>query len=185
MDREPEPTRTGAAAPHAHGHSALEYAEVALRRDAVREGFTMALYIAISLLAVMLALPPSVGPEASGAPALVIFLTAIGLLAAHVAAFRLSTRLVHRGRLPAEQARLVGAQLLGGLSVALLAVVPVLIFGGAAGVIISELLLIGLVAFVGYETARAIPVSRTRALLYALVVVGVALVILWIKGLVH
>ena len=48
-------------------------------------------YISLSLLAVMLALPVSFGFEARREAAVEVFLTSVGLLAAHIAAFRLST----------------------------------------------------------------------------------------------
>jgi hypothetical protein len=37
---------------------------------------------------------------------------------------------------------------------------------------------------VGYAAARSIPVSRARALIYALIVVAVAVAVLWVKSLV-
>jgi hypothetical protein len=164
--------------------SSVETPHVRHRRELVREGVTMALYIGISLVAVMLALPPEIGPSGSTMPALTIFLTAIGLLVAHVVAFRLSTRLTHGGEVPAAQAQLVGAQLVGGLVVTAAAVAPVLLLPEPASILVSELLLIGLIAAVGYATARASRLGHGHALAYSAVAVVIALVVLWIKSLV-
>jgi hypothetical protein len=88
-----------------------------------------------------------------------VALTSTGLLVAHLAVFRLSTRLVHRGLLPAEQAELLGAQVAGGVAVTFAAVVPIVLLGGTSGVWISELLL-AFVAMVGIAVARRADMSR-------------------------
>jgi hypothetical protein len=168
-----------AAAPdgsvHAHEH----------RRERLREGVTMALYISLSLLAVLLALPPALDPGTVARPALAIFLTSLGLMLAHALAFRLSTRLVHRGDLSAANLELLGAQLIGGLAVTVVAVVPVLLLGGPTGVRVAELLLLAFIAVVGYVAARSVPLSRPRALLYVALVVVLALAVLVVKRLAH
>src|SRR3712207_6160501 len=76
-------------------------------RERVREGVTMALYISLSLLAVLVALPSNLDPGASESPAQTIFLTSVGLILAHVLAFRISTRLVHQGQLTAANVELL------------------------------------------------------------------------------
>lgn len=144
----------------------------------------MALYIALSLLAVMFALPASVSSAAGASHAAILFVTAIGLLIAHQLAFRLSARLAH-GNLAAEHIELLAAQLIGGLLVTVVAVVPVLVIGGPTGLRIAELALITFIAVVGYVAARGIPVSRPRALLYVAGVVALTLVISGIKNLAH
>jgi hypothetical protein len=141
----------------------------------------MALYVSLSLLAVLLA-APSGTDESRVRLALTVGLTAIGLLLAHQVAFRMSTRLVNRGEVDTETARLLAAQSVGGLAVAVLAVVPVLLFG-AAGLRVAELLLLGVVAFVGYLTARVKATSRIRSLGYVLGVVAMVGVVLVVKSL--
>ncbi len=153
--------------------------------ERVREGVTMALYISLSLLAVLVALPSSLDPGAAARPALTIFLTSVGLILAHTLAFRLSTRLVDHGRLSAANLELLGAQLIGGLAVTAVAVIPVLLIGGPAGVRVAELLLIAFIAVVGYAAARSVPLSRPRALLYVAIIVVLSLGVLWVKNLVH
>ena len=102
------------------------------RREIQREGLTMALYISISLLAVMAALP---APQTQSRVtlALTLLLASVGLVLAHQIAFRLSSRLVQPGStLDPAGVRLLTAQLIGGAAVTAIAVVPVLLFGAAA-----------------------------------------------------
>jgi hypothetical protein len=154
------------------------------RPETIREGLTMALYISLSLLAVMVALPTNVTQSTTESPALLLALTSLGLLVAHQLAFRISARLAHRGELASEHLELLAAQLVGGLLVTAVAVVPVILIGGSLGVLVSELLLLAFVAMVGYAAARTVPVSRFRALLYVAGVVLLSLAVLWIKSLV-
>lgn len=150
--------------------------------EITHEAVTMALYISLSLLAVLVATP---GTDADSAPrlALTVALTAIALILAHQVAFRLSTRLLHRGLLAADSLRLLGAQAIGGLSVVVVATLPIVIFG-AAGLRIATVLLIALMGVVGYVAARSVPVSRPRALLYVGVVILAVGLVLAVKGLV-
>jgi hypothetical protein len=168
-----------AVEPHAAGDASHH------ARERMREGVTMALYISLSLLAVLVALPTSFASETSANPALAIVLTSVGLILAHRLAFQLSTRLVHGWQLSAANVELLGAQLIGGLAVTAVAVAPVLLIGGFGGVLTAELLLLAFIAGVGYVAARSVPLSRPRALVHVAVVVALALVVLWVKGLVH
>jgi hypothetical protein len=156
----------------------------ATRSERIREGVTMALYIGLSLLAVMFALPEYLAEAAGASHAAVLFVTSIGLLIAHQLAFRLSARLAH-GKLASEHLELLAAQLVGGLAVTLVAVVPVIIIGGQAGLLVAELALLTFIAVVGYTAARGIPVSRARALLYVAGVVALTLLVIGIKNLAH
>jgi hypothetical protein len=148
----------------------------------VQEGVTMALYISLSLMAVMLALPRNVEALAQH-PAVLVGITAIGLIVAHLVAFSMSSRLVSEGKVTAHARDLIGAQLLGGLAVTGLAVIPLLVFEGYNAIVASELVLLGLIATVGYRVARVAQLSRFRALLYVGGVVVVALAVLWLKSL--
>lgn len=154
------------------------------RRERRREGVTMALYISLSLLAVMLALPRDAGPSSAESPAMVVFLTSIGLILAHQLAFRLSARLAHHGRLHAAHLDLLGAQLIGGLAVTAVAVAPLLLIDGRAGVIVSELVLLAFIAGAAYTAARMVPYSVLRSLAYTGAIVVIALGVLWVKSLV-
>lgn len=154
------------------------------QQELQREAVTMALYVGLSLLAVMVALPKDVAPASSDSPAAVLFFTSLGLLFAHQLAYRVSARLAHRGQLLSEHVELLGAQLVGGLAVTAIAVVPVLLIDGRAGVLVSELLLMAFIAAVSYVAARAVPVGRIRALGYSAGIVALTLVVLWIENLV-
>jgi hypothetical protein len=154
------------------------------RSERIREGVTMALYIALSLLAVMFALPSSLMSSVGAEHAAVLFVTALGLLIAHQLAFRLSARLAH-GKLASEHLELLAAQLIGGLAVMAVAVLPVLLIGGQTGLRIAEFALIAFIAVVGYIAARGIPLSRPRALLYVAGVVALTLVVIGVKNLAH
>lgn len=149
-----------------------------------REAITMALYVSLSQLAVMTALPSPAADDTANL-AITVALTSIGLVLAHQVAFRMSSRLVSKGsRLEPLAPRLLRAQLLGGAAVTLLAVVPILVFGAGAYRLSIGLLLL-FVMVVGYLVARSAPTSRGRALLYVGVVAVAVIGILVIKSLVH
>jgi hypothetical protein len=169
-----------AAATDRAGGRAPDAPQAGLRSEVLREGATMALYVSLSLLAVMVALPKDVAPASSDSPAAVIFFTSLGLLLAHQLAFRISAQLAHRGLL-SEHLEILGAHLAGGALVTAIAVVPVLVIGGPAGVVVSELALLGFIAVVGYLAARSVPLGRIRSLVYVAGVVALTLAILWIE----
>lgn len=152
------------------------------RREWLREAVTMALYVSLSLLAVLVALPP--GQQLSETDlALTVLVTSIALLFAHAVAFRLSSRLVNKGLLDDVGRKLLAAQLAGGLATAVIASAPVFLLG-SAGIRISEFLLLAFVAVTGYRAARSVPASRTRSLAYVGVLVLVVLAVLFVKSLV-
>lgn len=131
----------------------------------LREGLIMALYVSLSLLAVMVAWPAPIADGDRSAALSVLFISA-GLIAAHQVAFRLSSRLFSPGsELSAGHVRVLWAQLAGGAIVTALAVIPILVFGNHAYPL-SMGLLLAFVLAVGYAVARSTPVSRIRALLY-------------------
>jgi hypothetical protein len=146
------------------------------------EGFTMTLYVSLSLLAVVVAMPTSDMHESTGEYAQLILLTVLGLVMAHLVAFRLSARMVHGGQLPEAAPEIIAAQLVGGAVVAVLAVVPVLLLGLEPGAIAAELLLVGVVAAAGYSVASRAGLTRTRRLVYVGGVVVLVLVILAVKA---
>ena len=146
--------------------------------EQVHEALTMALYVSLSLLAVLLALP--VGHEDNRVEAgFTVMVTAIGLVLAHHLAFRLSTRLVNGGLLTPQSVEALKAQALGGLPVAVIAAVPVFLFGETVGEDLAELVLLAFVALVGYRSARFTS-SPGRSVLYVgglvLAVIGVLIV---------
>ncbi len=152
------------------------------RRELLRESLTMALYVSLSLLAVMLAFP---GQSASApvAAAIEIGLTSAGLILAHLVAFRLSSRIVHGIQTTPERGEIVAAQVIGGLAVTALAIVPFVPFGLANARVVSELLLLAFIAVAGYAAGRMGALSRGRALVYVAGVVLIVLVVLGVKSL--
>jgi hypothetical protein len=150
------------------------------RLERVRESITMALYVGLSLQAVLLTTPsPSVEDDRTGV-ALTIFLTALGLLVAHQVAFRLSTRLLNRGVVDADALATLRAQTLGGLPVAFIAAGPVLVLG-QAGLVVAEVMLLSFVGVVGFAAARASGTSRRRAAMYVLLLVVLVAAVLALK----
>jgi hypothetical protein len=147
-----------------------------------REALTMALYLSLSLLAVLVTLPEVINPEddnrweATGT----VFVTAVGLLLAHHLAFRLSSRLVSEGLLTAESRLALKAQLYGGVPVVLIATVPVLIFGEEDGEAAAIVALLAFVTWAAYRSARK-RTSRLRSWLYVGVVLGAAFLVLAVK----
>ncbi len=123
----------------------------------------MALYVSLSLLAVLVALPAHAASSRVAA-AVTIVVAALGLVLAHHVAFRLLAA-VDNGLVTKESLRLLGAQLAGAVPVAAVAAVPPLIVGGDAGRILSEVVLVGFVALVGYRAARQ-TASPARSMLY-------------------
>ncbi len=147
-----------------------------------KEGYTMSLYIAISLLAALLAISNSEGrgdAEVAG----IIWGTTIGLALAHLFAFRLSSRLVGAGDIHPHDAQIAGAQLAGAAMVAVLCTIPVVLMSQASELDAVRLVLAGYVSLVGYQVAMSNGSTRARALIYASIVLAVALAIAVAKNL--
>ena len=145
-----------------------------------KEAFTMALYVAICLLAALIALP--VDGAAHAHVIGIIWGVTVGLALAHWFAFRLSARLVGTGRVHPHDVETAAAQLSGAVVVALLASVPVLVFPTSMELEVVELLLAGFVALVGYAVARSGGASLAGALVYAFVVLAAAVLIAELKN---
>jgi hypothetical protein len=144
-----------------------------------REATTMALYISLSLLAVLIALP--IAQEDGRLRAgLTVLVTAAGLILAHHVAFRLSSRLVNGGILTKTSRDVLTAQLLGGAPVALVAALPVFVLGEDPGENVAIVVLLGFVALVGYRAARA-STTPLRAAAYVAVLVAAVSVVVAIK----
>jgi hypothetical protein len=150
--------------------------------EAAVEGLTMALYVSLSLLAVVIAMPP-LDPD-TGAEELVrlLLFTCIGLILAHLLAFRLSARMVHGGTLPQESREVIVAQVLGGLAVTALAIAPIVLLGELGG-LVSEVLLLGLVALAGWVVATKAGMSRVRKVGYVAIVIVLVVVVLAVKSI--
>ena len=147
----------------------------------LHEVTTMALYVSLSLLAVLIALPDvNPGEDNRFEEGLTVLGTGLGLVLAHHVAFRMSTRLVNQGLLTQESRDSLKAQALGGIPVAVLAAVPVFVLGEDPGEDVAIFLLLALVLAVGYRSAR-FSSRPIRALAYAGILVLVVAAVVTVK----
>jgi hypothetical protein len=144
-----------------------------------KEASTMALYVAICLLAAFAALPEA---SAHTHVIAIIWGVTIGLAVAHWFAFRVSARMVGAGSVRPHDVESAGAQLAGAAGVALLASVPVLVFPQSVELELVELVLAAFIALVGFTVTRGGGASRARALVYGLSVLVVAVAIALVKN---
>jgi hypothetical protein len=152
---------TGSSGPEGLSQQEAE-AGVELRKEA----YTMALYVAICLLAALAAIAER--DDAAHADVFkVIWGTTIGLALAHWFAFRVSARLVAAGAVRRHDAQAAGAQLGGALVVAVLATVPVVVLPASSELDVVRGVLAVFVAAVGFAVARGSGASTTRSLVYA------------------
>lgn len=138
--------------------------------EAHKEACTMALYVAICLLAALAAIPD----PGDVSVFVVIWGTTVGLALAHWFAFQVSARLVAAGEIRRHDAAASVAHLTGALSVAVLATVPVLFLPASSELDVVRLVLAGFIAAVGFAVAHGGGASRVRAALYATAVLIVA-----------
>jgi hypothetical protein len=149
--------------------------------EALREACTMALYVAICLLGVLTAVVERADAGHVSVVALV-WGTTIGLALAHWFAFRVSARLVARGRFGRHDAATAGAQLAGAAAVAVIATLPVAILPATAELDVARLLLAAFIAGVGFAVARAGGAGTTRSAAYATSILALAATIAVVKN---
>lgn len=153
--------------------------------ESLREVTTMALYVSLSLIAVLVALPnPDPVDDNRLQEGFTVLITGLALVLAHHVAFRMSTRLVNQGLLTSESRDALKAQALGGIPVAVLAAIPVFLLGEDPGEDVAIFLLLALVLAVGYRSAR-FNVRPIRALAYTALLVLVVLGVVIVKLLTH
>lgn len=140
----------------------------------------MVLYVAIVLLATVVAVPSGELTDDAEIAAL-IWGAAAGLALAHWFAFHLAAQLYSGGRLHREDARSAGAQVAAALAVALVSTLPLLFFEERAGVVGSVLVLTGVIAGVGYVASRRAGTGRHMAVLRAALTVIVGIVVVALK----
>jgi hypothetical protein len=162
--------------------AAATSAEVREHRIELRkEALTMALYVAICLMAALLAIPET-AIEHSNVLGLIWGIT-LGLALAHWFAFRVSARMVGSGSIHSSDLQLVAAQLLAAAGVAFVASMTALVLPDAVELEDAELLLAGLIALIGFGVARGAGASRFRAVVYAVLVLVGAVAIAVLKNL--
>jgi hypothetical protein len=150
------------------------------RTERRREANTMALYIGISLLAALTALPDSKNLHAHGLG--VVWGITLGLALAHWFSFWVATRLVSSGEFAREDARLLLSQLAGAVAVATLASIAMLVFPDSVELNATELVLTSFVAVVGYLSMRWSGAGRTKAAAFAVAMLITATVIVELKN---
>lgn len=155
-------------------------------RMAAREFFAAALYMALVLLAVLVAVPTESLPSDASIVGLLIG-SAIGLTLAHWLAFRLAAHLTEEGGFAAQSAvKEAVAQIAGGVTVAALATLPFVLLDGEAALLGALVVLAALPAATGVAIARLRGRSWLATLATAAVVLVVAIVVVLIKeGLGH
>jgi hypothetical protein len=155
-------------------------------RLAAREFFAAALYMALVLLAVLVAVPAESLPSDESVVGL-LFGSAIGLTLAHWLAFRLAAHLTEEGGFAAQSAaREAAAQILGGVGVAALAAAPFLLLDGEAALTGALVVLAAMPALTGLAIARLRGRSWLSSLVTAAVVLLLAVVVVMVKeGLGH
>lgn len=148
-----------------------------------REALTMAIYVALSLLAVLLTVPWG-NHETRAAATVTVFVTGIGLLLAHMVAFGLAAQLFEPYQRNPHLWKVLGSQLSAGLLLAVLITVPIALLPLDVGVLVDVVLLLAFIGLVGYAIARDRGASVWRALLYVAIVIAVVAVVMAVKLLV-
>jgi hypothetical protein len=146
-----------------------------------REFFASALYVAIVLLAALVALPKGRLPSDTSVVQSMVG-TALGLVLAHYIAFRLAAHLTAEGgSAPAEVVREAVAGLTGGLLVAVLAAIPYAIWDTDDALVATLIALAVLPAFMGLATARLRGANWLRSIVAAALALVVALLVVFVK----
>jgi len=149
-------------------------------RDHLRkEGWTMALYLAVCLIAALTALENAIAIP--GRVMGLVWGTTIGLALAHLFAFRIAGRLVHDGRISKSDQIVSGIQLAAAAAVAVMVSVPVLIAPPDSELDWARFMCAGIIGAGGYGVARGAEQNRIRSLAFATGVLAVALVVAGIK----
>jgi hypothetical protein len=151
--------------------------EVELRREAS----VMALYVAVCLLAALIALGEDADHGHVRAFGLV-WGTTVGLALAHAFAFRISARLTAGGRFGADDAHIVLAQLAGAAFVAAIATLPIIAFDSTTEFDVVRIVLGVFIGAMGYEVGRLGGAGRVRSVIYGGLVLLLAVAIAVLKN---
>jgi hypothetical protein len=146
-----------------------------------KEALTMALYVAICLLAA-LSVVAEHGEGAQADTFKIVWGTTLGLALAHWFAFRVSSRFVASGSVRRQDAAAAAAQLAGAAAVGLLATIAVLLFPDSAELDVVRLVLAALIALVGYAVARGAGASPARSMVYGFSILVIATAVALIKN---
>ena len=150
-------------------------------RALAREFFASALYVALVLLAALVALPRTRLPSDHAVVA-TLFGTALGLILAHFVAFQFAAHFTaEAGRAEAPIIQEAAAGMAGGLLVAVVAAIPYVVFEGDDALLGALLALATLPAIMGGAIARLRGRSRTQSLGAAFLALLAAMVVVYIK----
>lgn len=150
--------------------------------DVVREAATMALYVAVCLLAALIALPKVSSPGHVGALEL-IWGTTIGLALAHLFAFRMAARLVAQGAVRRHDTIIGLSQLAGAAIIGTIATIPVVLMPEEYELDAIRLVLAGAIGGLGFVVSRRSGGSTMRSLVTGVVVLVLAATIAAFKNL--
>jgi hypothetical protein len=164
-----------------HAQDTTRSGAAADRHHVIRETVTMALYLAISLLAVLAAQPHGEA-RSTGAAVALVWGTTAGLSLAHWLAFRLSGRLFAGAVLDPGTGQAIAGQAAAAALVASLASLPFLLVDGERAAALARLLLAGLVGLFAFATAQRHGATAWRATGYAAVVVLLAVTVALVKN---
>jgi hypothetical protein len=155
--------------------------QAAHRRALAREFFASALYVALVLLAALVAMPRTRLPSDHAVVA-TLFGTALGLILAHFVAFRFAAHFTaETGRAETPIIQEAAAGMAGGLLVAVVAAIPYFVFEGDDALLGSLLALATLPAIMGGAIARLRGRSWTQSLVAACLALLAAMVVVYIK----
>ena len=154
--------------------------EHVVRRELAREGVTMALYVAITLLGALVAIPSEDVPGTVETVA-VIWGGAAGLAIAHWLAFDIGARLYHTKQLDRLH-RLGGpVALAGALAVAAITSIPIVVAPDDIAAEVAACVLALILAVAGFAIGRRNGEGFTRSLIGGLVVLVVAGLVIGVK----
>lgn len=131
-----------------------------------REAFTMAFYVAIVLIAALVAIDDDHRLPTLG----LIWGTTMGLALAHLFAFRLASGLVGERGPDAHSRSLAGAQLAGAIAIAAFSSLPVLFLPEEAEADGVRLVLSALIGLAAFAIGKSSGASTLRSTVFALLV---------------
>lgn len=148
---------------------------------AMREAFTMAMYVAITLLAVMVA---DLAKPSKWDDIWLLVGTTVGVVLAHLVAFRLGAQLFARdgrGRLN-DADRLSSWGVVGAaVTVGAVAILPYLVLPADSAAVLTTILLALVVGLGAWVTARSNGATHSKALVFAIAVTAIALAVALLK----
>ncbi len=151
-----------------------------VRRELAREAVTMALYVSLTLLAALVAIPSEDVPGTLGTAALV-WGGAAGLALAHWVAFDVAARLYRTAHLDRLHKLGGPVALAAALTVALVTSVPLLVAPDDIAAEVAMLVLALILGSAGFAVGRRSGAGLTRSLVGGLIVLAVAGLVVAVK----